>query len=141
MLDRVLVPTDGSERSRAAVDRAVELAREVDAEVTVLSVMEEAAVEAEAYGGVPAEEGSARARAEDAAVEMAEHAAAADVDADPVLKAGDPAETIVDYADSGGFDVVVMGTRGLGGVERMLLGSVTDEVVRTSRAPVLTVRS
>ncbi len=140
MLDEVLVPTDGSEHAELAGERAFELARELDADVTVLSVAEDALVEEGVYGEVPGEEDAARARAAEAAESRAARAEEMDVSADPVVKAGDTADTIVDFADSGGFDVVVMGTRGLGGVERMLLGSVTDDVVRRSRAPVLTVR-
>jgi nucleotide-binding universal stress UspA family protein len=53
---------------------------------------------------------------------------------------GDPVETIADYAGEYGVDLVVMGTHGRGGVSRMLLGSVTERVVRTAPVPVLTVR-
>jgi nucleotide-binding universal stress UspA family protein len=53
---------------------------------------------------------------------------------------GSPARTIVEYADANGFDLIVMGTHGRGGVAHLLLGSVAERVVRTARCPVLTVR-
>jgi nucleotide-binding universal stress UspA family protein len=52
-----------------------------------------------------------------------------------------PAERIVEYADERDVDLVVMGTHGRRGVDRMLFGSVTEEVVRTAPCPTLTVRA
>jgi nucleotide-binding universal stress UspA family protein len=57
------------------------------------------------------------------------------------VEASSPAERIVRYVDDEDVDLVVMGTHGRRGVERMLLGSVTEEVVRTAPAPVMTVRT
>ncbi|AAV47178.1 universal stress protein [Haloarcula marismortui ATCC 43049] len=53
---------------------------------------------------------------------------------------GDPYEEIIDYAETAGVDMIVMGTHGRSGLDRFLLGSVTEKVVRTADAPVLTVR-
>jgi nucleotide-binding universal stress UspA family protein len=53
---------------------------------------------------------------------------------------GDPYEEIIDYAETEGVDMIVMGTHGRSGLDRFLLGSVTEKVVRTADAPVLTVR-
>jgi len=53
---------------------------------------------------------------------------------------GSPAREIVDYATTEGCDLVVMGTHGRSGVDRLLLGSVAERVVRRSPVPVLTVR-
>jgi len=53
---------------------------------------------------------------------------------------GDPGTAIVDYAEDNPVDMVVMGTHGHGGFRRAVLGSVTDEVVRTATVPVLSAR-
>jgi nucleotide-binding universal stress UspA family protein len=56
------------------------------------------------------------------------------------LESGDAARTIVELADSGGFDLIVMGTHGRTGIGHLLMGSVAEKVVRRARCPVLTVR-
>jgi nucleotide-binding universal stress UspA family protein len=53
---------------------------------------------------------------------------------------GSPAREIVNFAEENDIDVVVMGTHGRSGVDRLLLGSVAERVVRSSPTPVLTVR-
>jgi nucleotide-binding universal stress UspA family protein len=50
---------------------------------------------------------------------------------------GRPADEIIEYADNHGIDLIVMGTHGRGGVEKMWLGSVTEKVLRKARCPVL----
>ncbi len=53
---------------------------------------------------------------------------------------GNPAEEILKLAEEQSVDLIVMGTLGMSGIERFLLGSVADKVIRNSRIPVLTVR-
>jgi nucleotide-binding universal stress UspA family protein len=57
-----------------------------------------------------------------------------------VLKTGTPAKAILDFVDEAQIDLIVMGTHGRRGLDRVLLGSVTEEVVRLSKVPVMTVR-
>ena len=59
---------------------------------------------------------------------------------DHVQPEGPVAETIVAHADQAGADLIAMTTHGLGGLGRLVLGSVADEVVRTAHCPVLLVR-
>jgi nucleotide-binding universal stress UspA family protein len=60
--------------------------------------------------------------------------------AERLLKAGNPAEEIINAAAEGRFDVILVGVRGMGAVRRFLIGSVTDRVVRHATVPVLVVR-
>ena len=53
---------------------------------------------------------------------------------------GHPAEKIIEEAEKWGADLIVMGSRGLGGFSRLLLGSVSDAVIRYSKVPVVIVR-
>ena len=53
---------------------------------------------------------------------------------------GQPADEIVEYADNNAVDLIVIGTHGRGGVERMWLGSVTEKVLRRAHCPVLVLR-
>lgn len=49
-------------------------------------------------------------------------------------------ESIVEYVDTNDIDLVVMGTRGRSGIQRFILGSVAEEVIRTADAPVMTIK-
>ena len=55
------------------------------------------------------------------------------------VKAGEPAQNIIDYVMEHGINLVVMSTHGYGGVKRLLVGSVTDRVIRSCEVPVLVV--
>ncbi|MBI1744205.1 universal stress protein [Candidatus Acetothermia bacterium] len=59
---------------------------------------------------------------------------------DGLVEEGHPAETILRYAKENKIDLIVMGTHGRRGLNRILLGSVAEEVVRRSPVPVITVR-
>jgi nucleotide-binding universal stress UspA family protein len=72
--------------------------------------------------------------------EAREQLAADGVDAEVVVATGHPAATIVQAAEDGGYDLVVVGSRGLSGVRRMLMGSVSSYVVTHAHGDVLVVR-
>ncbi|WP_226038958.1 universal stress protein [Natrinema sp. DC36] len=140
MYDSILVPTDGSREVERALEYAFEIARAHDAAVRTLYV-----VNAAGYGGFPMEtalDGVNEAlRGEgQAAVERAEALAPDDVTVETEVREGAPSQVIVDEADPAECDLVVMGTHGRGGIDRLLLGSVTERVVRRASVPVLTVK-
>lgn len=64
-----------------------------------------------------------------------------DIPVETDVRRGNPHREILDYADEHAVDLVVMGTHGRTGLDRYLLGSVTEKVVRLSNVPVLTVRA
>ncbi len=139
MYDQILVPTDGSSRATAAATHALSLARQYDARLHVLYVMDVAA----ASGGPLEDASSVRDRLTEVGQEAtgAIETRAADVDV-PVVTAlldGAPAETIIEYVGANDVDLVVMGTHGRSGLPRYLLGSVTERVIRSVGVPVLTV--
>ena len=137
MYETILVPTDGSSQSDAALDHAVTLARHHDATIHILYVADTNRDSLTAQGGEVVDalelEGD---RITSEAVERVDPG----VDVVDTVEAGDPVETILDYATSVGADLVVMGTHGRRGLDRYLLGSTTERVVRLSSIPVLTVR-
>ncbi len=59
---------------------------------------------------------------------------------EPLVRTGDPAQTILDVAAELGVDVIVMATHGYKGVQRLLLGTVAERVVRGAEQPVITIR-
>lgn len=142
MYDRILLPTDGSEVAESAAAHAVDLAATTGAQLHVLSVVDAEAVGLVASSSLDADEvrTSLRHAGEEATATVAEAAEAAGVEVVEAVEVGVPDEAIRDYAAAHDVDLVVMGTHGRRGVDRFLLGSVTERVVRSSDAPVLVVR-
>lgn len=64
----------------------------------------------------------------------------AGVKVEPVVLKGSPAEEILEYAEKSDIDLIVMGTQGLTGIKRFLIGSVAENVLRHSKVPVMVVR-
>ncbi|WP_459194326.1 universal stress protein [Halosimplex sp. J119] len=139
MYDDILVPTDGSAGARRALEEAIELAAQFDATVHSLYVVDVAAFSSEA-GAVDIVE-SFEQMGENSVDSAVERAREAGVDATGTVVTGTPHRSILDYIDDNAVDLVVMGTHGRTGLERYLLGSVTEKVVRTADVPVLTVRA
>lgn len=139
MYSEILVPTDGSPASDAAIEHAIGLAKQNDARLHALYVVDSAAystLEAGAEIVVEALESEGKK----ATSRVADAADAAGVDCTTSVTTGTAYRSITDYVEEHGIDMVVMGTHGRKGLDRYLLGSVTERVVRTSEVPVLTVR-
>ena len=139
----VIHPTDFSKTAQAAEAQAVVMARALGVELVILHV----AVEGMLYGETPfgrAElervyEGQ-REWARGAVEARAAAARAAGVPAHGIIRTGVPAGVIVRTAEAERAAMIVMGIHGRGGFERLMLGSVTDRVLRTAACPVVTVR-
>ncbi|WP_327053594.1 universal stress protein [Halomicrococcus gelatinilyticus] len=139
MYEEILVPTDGSEGSRRAVEEAAELAAAFDAVLHVLYVVDTRALPMDVdTGEILGELETEGKQAIDDVVDAAHDAGVGTTEA--VVGRGTPHRAILDYSDQHDVDLVVMGTHGRTGVGRFLLGSVTEKVVRASDVPVLTVR-
>ena len=138
MYDRILLPTDGSDASSRAVEQAVGLARETGAGLHVLFVLEDVPHAPETMDD--AVEGQLREIGEAAIEEIEKRAEAAGVDLVTEMREGVPHETILEYAEEADVDAIAMGTHGRSGLDRYLLGSVAERVVRSAEVPVLTVR-
>ncbi|WP_232702919.1 universal stress protein [Halobacterium wangiae] len=136
--ESVLVPTDGSDAANAAADRAVALAAATGAGLQVVYVVDPTAAAGE-YGSADVLEALEMAgqRAVGDVVARAEDAGVGTIEAS--VLGGATARAILDYAADRDVDLVAMGTHGRTGLERYLLGSVTEKVVRVAEMPVLTV--
>ncbi len=138
MYNEILVPTDGSDPARSAIDHAVALADLCDARIHGLFVTDSGT--ADKIGGkYPQPTDQLESVGQEATEELERVAAAEDVETSVRIAGGTAHEEIVRYADDNDIDLVVMGTRGRQGVDRYLLGSVTERVVRTADQAVLTV--
>jgi nucleotide-binding universal stress UspA family protein len=143
MYDEILVPTDGSAGSDRVVEHAARLADAHGATLHLLYVVNTAAFATlpmeSSFEGIAATLAAEGETALDDAVAAVESVAPG-MDVRRVVNEGSPATEIVDYATGTGCDLVAMGTHGRGGIDRLLLGSVAERVVRNSPIPVLTVR-
>lgn len=140
MYDEILVPTDGSEPAKAALDEAIDHAKSHGATLHVLYVVEDHLIPGGVESGAEIHEALKR-DGEKAIREARTWAQAAGIESLQVeIGAGKPHEVILDYARDNGIDLIIMGTHGRSGIERALLGSVTERVLRLADQPVLTVR-
>lgn len=138
MYERILLPTDGSDGADAALEHAVAQAQEYGATLHVLYVTNTT------YAGTGFAEAttveSLRSTGSAVLDEIVEQVAERGVDVVSKQLEGEPHTRIVEYSEEADIDLIVMGTHGRTGLDRYLLGSVTEKVVRTSEVPVLTVR-
>jgi len=163
MYETILYPTDGSTGADAALETVRDLAKTYDAAVHVLFVAD---TDHEAFGlgsdpkehspgmtgnpegggggmvGTRIDTGELHSQVRAHGETIVEAAASHfdDIETHAAVRGGEPYQVILDYADENDIDVIVMGTHGRTGLERYLIGSVTEKVVRLSNVPVLTVR-
>jgi nucleotide-binding universal stress UspA family protein len=140
MYDSVLIPTDGSDRSRRAAAHGIALAAEYDATVHALNVIDTSALEIGDFTDLAQVHDALETQGESATGAITELAAVHDLETNSAVRDGTPARTILDYAADEEVDVIAMGTHGRTGLRRTLLGSVTERVVRKAERPVLTAR-
>ena len=143
MLDRILVPVDFSENAREAARVAAEWARVFDARVDLLHVVTgSSASPPEQAPSVPDEEHAGpQKKARRALATMGRGLGALGVPVTVHVRTGAAASTIAAFAEAEETDAIVMSTRGRTGLERFLLGSVAEAVIRHVPCPVLTVRT
>lgn len=139
-LKLILVPTDFSEMSEAAVDLAVGWAEAFEARVVLLHVMESPLYPfGFGKGSEPAIEKELRNAAFKKLEELAARYSESKAEVAPLLHKGHVFEQILHVAREEEADLVVMGTHGYSGLQHMMLGSVAERVVRLAPCPVLTV--
>jgi nucleotide-binding universal stress UspA family protein len=137
---RVLLATDLSYASDVATEWAFDLAHRVAASLVVLSVID--LRELRLPGGrFLARVDQVRERREAAAQELVQRGRRVGVKVTFLVWDGDPGESIVAAAESEGADLVLVGSHGRGPIGRLLLGSVSEYVVRNAPCPVLVART
>ena len=152
MFKKILVATDLSEGSRAALRTAFGLAHRLDAPVVVLHVTEPAYEsrawfsplterESELYRAISSREEEAARRTLDELVKEVAGGAAGAVQVTTMVLPGIPADLIPTTARELGCNLIVLGTHGRRGFRHAILGSIAERVVRLSPIPVLTVHA
>lgn len=148
LFKKILVPLDGSEHSLRALGSAVQIAKEFDGKIVLIHVYSVIAWSI----GVPSIPEPTITIPVDQLIEGARQAGAgilADgekrvkaegVQVETLLRRGHTVEEIIKTAKEGEFDLIVMGARGISRIKEIILGSVTDGVMRHVPCPVLVVR-
>lgn len=136
---RILVPTDGSECSVDAGRHAAYLAKELGAKVLILNVVDTGLA---FHAGIHYAESKAEMdrAGKDATATVKALCDQAGVECEELVMEGRPQDVIVDVADKAKIDCVVIGSTGMSAIERVLIGSVSDYVLKHVRCPVLLVR-
>jgi nucleotide-binding universal stress UspA family protein len=145
VLKRILVATDFSEPSDAALSYGRELARTFGAQMLVTHVVDNVLTRAYGGDGFVFTDPDLQHDVEASALRQLEGLISAEdrevLRAEAlILTSNTPAFALVDYARTHEIDLIVMGTHGRGAVAHLLMGSVAERVVRTAPCPVLTVR-
>jgi len=137
MYDHILFPTDGSEPADSALDYALQIAAEHEATVHVLNVVDTSQVSRSGMQG----DVSAALEQEGTEIvnETAQRARKRGISVVSEVIHGDPYEAIVEYSTQSAVELIVMPTHGRRGLQRFLLGSVTERVINTADIPVIAV--
>lgn len=147
MYQKILLPTDGSKFAEKAAEHAIWIASRSGAEIIVLNV-----IETSSLVGLPAEDLIVRIkemlkeegrrsleRISEMVIESEKEYKIEDIQITLKTEEGSPADAILKTVEKEDVDLVVMGTSGKHGLDRFLLGSVTEKVVRSAKCPVLAV--
>ena len=138
MLKNILVPIDGSEGSDRAVAEAIKLAEVCEAKLNFLYIanINQLAINA-CLSDVVLE---AVTKAGNVILDRAMQMVPSGIKKEAFSETGSPAAAILDFAEHSGTDIIVMGSRGLGVVKGVLLGSVSQYIVEQAKCPVLVVK-
>lgn len=138
----IVIATDGSENSQRAISYGIEIAKLSGATVHALYV-----VDTVSFSSIPMDAGwesmydTLKNEGEKAISEVKERGKVSGVEVREVLLEGHPSNEIIDFAEKNNVDLIVVGTLGKTGLDRFLMGSVAEKVVRGSKVPVLVVRN
>lgn len=137
MYDQILFPTDGSEPAASVLEYALQIVSEHEATIHVLNVVDTGQ---DSPAGVQDDVSDVlEQNGTEIVNEAAQHATEHGIDVVSEVLHGDPSEAIVEYSTRSAVELVVMPTHGRRGLQRVLLGSVTERVINTADVPVIAV--
>lgn len=142
MLSKILVPVDGSDNSFRALEHAIFLSIKIqEAQITVLNIIEDPPT---VYIYSPKIMEKLRADYKSESVKILERckelASKNGINIHTVLLEGDPASRIIGYSKMEGFDIIIMGSRGMGKFKEMIVGSISNKVIHHAKCSVMLVR-
>jgi len=142
LFQRILIPIDGSQLSLKAAKQGAYIARKLESEVVFLCVIDVRTIQSSSLAGV--DPGILKTRLRNAAErylnEAAKLAEEENITFQNRIREGLPAEDILKEIEEEKIDLVIMGSKGMSGAHRVIIGSTAEEVVRWSPCPVLIVK-
>jgi len=140
MFKKILIPTDGSEYTKTAIARGIEIAKGAGAEVTAMYVVDQTSfINFPMDSTVVSVYSLLEKEGKNAVAFVIEEGERQGVKVHTRVEEGSPAMKIIEASKD--YDLIVMGTLGRKGISKLLLGSVADKVVRAADCPVMVVRS
>lgn len=139
MHDHILLPTDGSPETERAIAYAISIADEVGATVHALHVIK--GLVYDSYDNDEEKQADLETAGRNALEEVRIAAEPTDVPVETELRYGPPTEEILAAADDANAGIIVMGTHGRTGLDRLLVGSVAESITRRATVPVITVKA
>ncbi len=140
LFKKILIATDGSKRTQNAVETGIELAKQHKSKVYAIYV-----VDTVTFTSIPMDVTwenmyqLLKDEGEEAVSRVKE--AAQGVDVETQVLEGNPAVELTKFAKDNGVELIVVGTLGKSGIDRLLLGSVAEKVVRIAPCPVMVIKS
>lgn len=140
---KILIGYDGSESSKKALEKAIELAKNCQSELHIVGVVrpfEFAAIDYIPPEEIEEYEKEELTKEEKYLKEAKEIAKEKGIEVVAKVMEGEPAEELMAYADENGCDLIVVGHRGIGGFKRMILGTTAGNLVKYANQSVLVVK-
>lgn len=141
MFTNILVPVDGSDNSYRALDAALLLSEKLGSNITVIHIMEQFPITHIGSEKLLSELLEAyKKENQDILSKCSEIATQKGLTIKTLLLQGNPASVILDYSKKDNFDLLIMGSRGLGKFKELILGSVSGKIVHHSQSAVMLIR-
>jgi nucleotide-binding universal stress UspA family protein len=140
IFEKILIATDGSAKNQPAVKKGLELARESGSMVYVLYVIDETTFTSTEAGALAGDVYMNLKEEGEKAVEQVKRIANGEK-VETLVLSGRPANVITEFAVKNKVDLIVVGSQGKSGLERLILGSVAESILRMTDCMVLVVKS
>jgi len=141
LFTKILVPVDGSDNSYRALDAALFLSEKLGSDITVLHVMEQIPIiHIESQKLLSELLENYKKENQDILSKCLEIARKKGVTINTILLQGNPASIILDFSKKEKYDIVIMGSRGMGKFKELILGSVSSKIVHHSLSAILLIR-
>ncbi len=140
-MDKLMIATDGSKHSMKTIDQSVKLASKLGAEVTILYVIEgNPQIGYDLFAAYKKTEEELENAAKKVLNESSQPFIDKGISVKTRIEKGHPSEIICEIAEKESFDYVILGSRGLGGIKQMLLGSVSNAVANCIKTNIIIIK-
>ncbi len=138
--EKIMIATDGSKQVEKAIEAGIELAKLTGAKLYAVYVIAPASYSPRDFGWEKSLRELLEAEGKKAISYVEETGKASGIKVEPVTLQGHPADKILEFAEQKGMDLIVMGTLGRTGIDRFMLGSIAENVIRHSKIPVMVIK-